>query len=85
MKRLRFNQSLDKTKLYTNEIFCSKDVLKGEIVLDSDKIMWYIIDSLGNTLDSGNSKTVAKAQEEVKKALIQQGATFGREHRKYRI
>lgn len=84
MKRLFFFQSKDKSKLYTNEILCQKDLLKGEIVL-SNQIEWYVYNSLNNVVNKGISSSVAYAQAAIKQELIAQGAQFNREHRKYKI
>ncbi len=83
MKRLYFNQ-IDNTKITTNDVFCNKDILKGEIIL-SDKIYWYLYDSINNIVAKGISTSVAYAQKAIKTELINQGALFTREHRKYKI
>jgi hypothetical protein len=84
MKRLFFKQSKDKKNLYTEEILCEKDVLKGEIYLGS-LINWMVIDSKNAILNSGIATSVESAKKKIKNVLNMNGAKFDKEYRKYKI
>lgn len=85
MKRLLFSQSQDKTRLYTNEVFCVNDVYVGEVLLADSGIYWNVKNSLDQVVDKGTATTVAYAQQKIKQSLIELGAKFLPEIRKYKV
>lgn len=85
MKRLLFNQTKDKKKIYTNEILCGRDLYRGEIMLGIKTIEWYVYGSFEIVIDKGVSASVPDAQKAIKSVMINHGASFDREHRKFKI
>lgn len=84
MKRLKFKQSQDKQILSTDYVLCEKDVLYGEIYL-RDVISWVIINGDNKKISKGISTNVETAKKLIKRKMLDMGAKFDREYRKYKI